>query len=164
MKAFNMIRRADYPKFVPNSLHALREFGKTLEESSVGQTIADLVRIRASQVNGCLFCLDMHMKEAKLHGERELRLYHLPLWRESALFSEREKAALAWTELLTRPGEQGADDAAYKALAAQFSEKEIAELTFMIAGINAWNKIGIGLTPAPGALDKLMGLDKAGLE
>ena len=91
--------------------------------------LAHLVDIRASQLNGCAFCLDMHVKEAKLHGERELRLHHVAIWRESALFSLRERAALAWTETLTHLPSSGVSDAAYAEAREQFSEKELA-ITF----------------------------------
>jgi len=158
-----MNTRANFQKLGAESRKALIELDKSLAESSLGPTIIDLVKIRASQLNGCLFCLDEHSKEARLHGERELRLYHLALWRESALFSEKERAALEWTELLTRPGQHGVEDADYAKVAAQFTEKEIVDLTFAVAAINAWNRIGITFRPTPGSLDKVLGLDKLGL-
>src|ERR1700722_1859181 len=123
-----MAVRAKYQKLAPESMKALLAFDKTLANSPLDRTIIDLVKTRASQINGCMFCLDIHCKEARLHGERELRLYHLPLWRESPLFTDKEKAALEVTELLTRPGPHGVDDADYAKLEAHFSEKEIADL------------------------------------
>jgi AhpD family alkylhydroperoxidase len=156
--------RIDYAKLSPQATHALYALEKALSESPVGHTIINLVKVRASQLNGCLFCLDMHSKEAKLRGERELRLYHLSLWRESSLFDERERAALEWTELLTRPdAAHGISDEAFAALSAHFSEREVSDLTLAIAAINAWNRLGIGFRPEPGALDKAFGLDKPGL-
>ncbi|MFN6998001.1 MAG: carboxymuconolactone decarboxylase family protein [Aquincola tertiaricarbonis] len=122
-----------------------------------------LVDIRASQLNGCAFCLDMHSKQAKLHGERELRLYHLPVWRESPLFSPRERAALAWTEALTRLAPGGIPDALYAELREQFSETELSDLTYQVMLINAWNRAGVAFLTPPGSLDKPYGLDKAGL-
>lgn len=159
-----MNSRANYQKLSPQAYQALIALGKALSDSTLGHAIVDLVKIRASQLNGCLFCLDMHSKEARTHGERELRLHHLPLWRESPLFSEKEKAALEWAELLTRPGQHGAEDGDYAKISAQFSEKEISDLTLVIASINAWNKLGAAFRPTPGSLDKMMGLDKIGLQ
>jgi AhpD family alkylhydroperoxidase len=155
--------RANYMKLSPQSVNALYSLEKSLAESTLGHTLTDLVKIRASQMNGCLFCLDMHSKEARTHGERELRLYHLPLWRESSLFSDKERAALEWVELLTRPGTHGVEDADYEKLAAHFNEKEISELTLSVSAINAWNRLGVAFRNTPGSMDKMLGLDKIGL-
>ncbi|WP_420130149.1 carboxymuconolactone decarboxylase family protein, partial [Longimicrobium sp.] len=103
-------------------------------------------------------------KEAKIAGERELRLYHLAAWRESPLFSAREKAALAFTEALTQIGVHGVSDALYRSVAEHFSDVEISELNFAIVAINAWNRLGITSRMAPGALDAAYGLNKANLE
>ena len=105
----------------------------------------------------------MHVKEATLHGERPLRLHHVAVWRESPLFSARERAALAWTEILTHLPPHGVADADYAAAREQFSEAELAALSFAIVGINGWNRMAIGFAATPGALDKPYGLDKAGL-
>jgi len=158
-----MSTRARYQHIAPDAFKALIALEQTLAKPAVGQTIVDLVKIRASQLNGCLFCLDMHSKEARIRGERELRLYHLPLWRESALFTDREKAALAWAEQLTRTDGHGVGDSAYDALATYFTEKEIVDLTFAVTSINAWNRLGIAFQPTPGSADKIYGLDKIDL-
>jgi AhpD family alkylhydroperoxidase len=158
-----MNTRANYQTLSSSSFQALLAFEKTLAESSLGHTLIDLVRIRASQINGCLFCLDMHSKEARTRGERELRLYHLPVWRDSSLYSEKERAALEWTELLTPPDRYGVSDAAYARIEAQFSEKEISDLTLVVGAINLWNRLGIAFQNTPGSLDKVMGLNKIGL-
>jgi alkylhydroperoxidase family enzyme len=105
----------------------------------------------------------MHVKEAKLHGERELRLYHVAIWRESPLFTPRERAALALTEALTQIAPTGVSDALYAELREQFSEKELSTLTFRVMGINAWNRANVAFRSTPGAYDKAFGLDKAGL-
>ncbi len=159
-----MTTRANYQKLSHSSFMALLGVEKSLAESPVDRKIIDLIKIRASQLNGCLFCLDMHSKEARDHGDRELRLIHLPVWRESSLFNEKEKAALEWAELLTKPGAHGAEDSDYEKLAAHFSEKEIADLTIAIAMINAWNRLGVAFRNPAGSLDKIMGLNKIGLE
>jgi AhpD family alkylhydroperoxidase len=140
-----MTQRIAYAQQSPELFKKYREFSTALREAGIDQQIYDLVDIRASQLNGCAFCLDMHVKEAKLHGERELRLHHVSIWRESPLFSERERAALAWTEALTKISETHAPDADYDALKAQFSDVEIVNLTALIAAINAWNRVAIGL-------------------
>ncbi|HSG22697.1 MAG TPA: carboxymuconolactone decarboxylase family protein [Azonexus sp.] len=119
--------------------------------------------MRASQLNGCAFCVDMHVKEATIHGERPLRLHHVAIWRESQLFSPRERAALEWTENLTRLPAEGVADAVYESVRAQLSEKELSDLTFLVMSINAWNRVSVGFRVIPGTYDKAYGLDKAGL-
>jgi AhpD family alkylhydroperoxidase len=140
------------------------EFGMLLKSGAIESSILDLLEIRASQMNGCGFCLDMHVKQAKIHGERELRLHHVAIWRESTLFSPRERAALAWTEALTRLPEDGVPDEIYERVRAQFSEKEISDLSFAIMVINAWNRLNVGFRTVPGSADKAYGLDKAKLD
>ncbi len=114
------------------------------------------MNIRASQINGCGFCLDMHVKEAKIHGESELRLYHVAIWRESNLFVPRERAALAWTEAVTNLPEGGIPDELYERVRGQLSEKEISDLTFSIMVINAWNRASIAFKAVPGSADKAL--------
>jgi AhpD family alkylhydroperoxidase len=158
-----MTKRANYQKENPQAVTHLFAFEKAMKETALPPILVDLVKIRVSQMNGCLFCLDMHHKEARTHGERELRLYHLAAWRESPLFSEKERAALEWAELLTRPGSHGAEDSDYEKISAHYSEKDISDLTLVIAAINAWNRLGVAFRPVPGQLDKMLGLDKIGL-
>ncbi|WP_308640035.1 carboxymuconolactone decarboxylase family protein [Paenibacillus silvisoli] len=105
----------------------------------------------------------MHIKQAKIHGERELRLYHLSIWRESNLFTPRERAALEWTELLTKLPEHGVGDDMYNRMREQFSEKELSDLTFSVMAINAWNRANIAFRNTPGSADAAFGLTKAGL-
>jgi AhpD family alkylhydroperoxidase len=158
-----MTQRIAYPQQSPELFKKYREFSNAVREAGIDQQIYDLVDIRASQLNGCAFCLDMHVKEAKLHGERELRLHHVSIWRESPLFSERERAALAWTEVLTRLPEHGVSDEVYAQARAQFSEKELSDLTFLIMCINGWNRVSVAFRTPPGSADKAYGLDKANL-
>jgi len=105
----------------------------------------------------------MHVKEARIHGERELRLYHLPVWAESELFTPRERAALAWAEVLTRLPEGGVSDDCYDRVRSQLSDKEISDLAFLVMSINGWNRASIAFKSVPGAYDKAYGLDKANL-
>jgi AhpD family alkylhydroperoxidase len=119
-------------------------FGKGILESGLEESLMELVKIRASQINGCAFCLHMHTAEARKRGEKEERLYLLDAWRESPLYSERERAALAWTEALTLVAETHVPDDAYEALRAQFTEEEQVTLTLLIVAINGWNRIQVG--------------------
>ena len=105
----------------------------------------------------------MHVKQATIAGESELRLHHVAIWRESTLFVPRERAALAWTEALTKLPEGGVPDELYERVRGQFSEKELSDLTFSVMAINAWNRVGIAFKSVPGSADKSYGLDKAGL-
>ena len=134
-----------------------------LEHSSIELAVRDLVNIRVSQINGCAFCVDMHVKEATLRHERPLRLHHLAIWRESGLFTPRERAALDWAEAVTALGPHGAPDALFDAVRAQLSEQEISDLTFSVMMINGWNRLSIAFRAEPGSQDAAFGLDKAGL-
>lgn len=111
--------------------------------------LMELVKVRASQMNGCAFCLDMHIKAARRNGEAEQRLYLLDAWREADLYTPAERAALAWTEALTRVAETHAPDADYEALRAHFSDKEIVDLTIAIGMINLWNRVAVGMRAIP---------------
>jgi AhpD family alkylhydroperoxidase len=154
--------RINYNQHSPESIQSLFEMSQKSAAGSLGPTLLDLVHIRASQVNGCAFCLDMHVKEAKIHGERELRLYHIPIWRESPMFSEKERAALEWTEAVTKISE-GIPDDIYEKVREHLSEKEMSELTFAIGIINFWNRLNISSPTTPGSMDAMLGLTKAGL-
>lgn len=158
-----MTQRLNYASQSPEFFKKMSELSMSLKDSVIEQSIRDLVNIRASQINGCGFCLDMHAKEAKIHGESELRLYHVAIWRESNLFAPRERAALAWTEAVTELPKGGIPDELYERVRGQLSEKEISDLTFSIMTINAWNRASIAFKTVPGSADKLYGLEKAGL-
>jgi AhpD family alkylhydroperoxidase len=156
--------RINYAEHAPELAKKLVELGVAIKNSGqVEPLTSHLVDIRASQMNGCTFCLDMHVKEAKLHGERELRLHHIAAWRESPLFTPKERAALALTEALTQLAPTGVSDELYAELREQFSDKEFVTLTFRIMAINAWNRANAVFRTPPGALDKAYGLDKAEL-
>ncbi len=156
--------RLNFAEQTPELVRKLQEFSMAIANSGhIEPGLSHLVDIRASQMNGCAFCLDMHVKEAKLHGERELRLYHVATWRESPLFTPKERAALAYTETLTQLAPTGISDELYAELREQFSEKELSTLTFRVMGINAWNRLNVAFRTMPGRLDKALGLDKAGL-
>ena len=127
----------------------LIDLGKTVQGYGLEKSLIKLVEIRASQINGCAVCLDMHSREATEAGETLERIIMLDAWRECPLFSERERAALAWTECLTRLAEKGAPDAVYATVQAQFTEEEQVALTLMIGVINSFNRIGVGCQVPP---------------
>jgi AhpD family alkylhydroperoxidase len=158
-----MTQRLSYADQSPELFRKFLDFSLQLKSGAIEESIRHLVDVRASQLNGCGFCVDMHVKEARIHGERELRLHHVAIWRESTLFSPRERAALAWTEVLTRLPEQGVPDDLYDRVRTQFSDKEMSDLTFAVMAINGWNRANVALRTVPGSLDKPWGLDKANL-
>jgi AhpD family alkylhydroperoxidase len=158
-----MTERINYQTQSPELLKKYLEFSMAIEKSAIEKSIRDLVDIRASQMNGCAFCLDMHVKAATIHGERPLRLHHIAAWRESTLFSPRERAALAWTEILTAIPPCGVPDDIYERVRTQLSEKELSDLTFLVMAINGWNRVNVGFRVLPGSQDKAYGLDKSGL-
>jgi len=128
----------------PAAIKAMVALETQLKASGLEHSLFELVKIRASQINGCAFCLHMHTRDARAAGEREERIHLLPAWRESPLFSERERAALAWTEALTLVAETHAPDEVYDRLRAHFTEEEQVNLTLLIGAINAWNRLAIG--------------------
>lgn len=159
-----MTQRLNFFQQSPELSKKLIELGTMFQKTTIEAHIRELVEIRASQLNGCGFCVDMHIKMAKIHGERELRLHHLAVWRESTLFSPRERAALAWTEVLTNIPALGVPDDIYERVRTQYSEKELSDLTFLVGAINTWNRLNVAFRTVPGSSDKAFGLDKANLE
>jgi AhpD family alkylhydroperoxidase len=142
--------RVDYRRVFPEAAQAMGGLEQAVRAGSLEPTLLELVKIRASQLNGCAYCLDMHSKDARARGESEQRLYVLSAWREAPFYSERERAALAWCEALTLVGQTGAPDDLYERLTAQFDEREIVALTLAIVAINGWNRFAVGLRFAVG--------------
>ncbi len=138
-----MKARIDYTKISPQILRALIALNGPVETSGLEPALLNLVRMRASQINGCAFCLDMHSKDARAAGEKEQRLYMLEAWRETSVYSDRERAALAWTEAVTRVTEGHVPDEVYAEVAEQFDEREIAALTLAVAAINSFNRFNV---------------------
>lgn len=157
------MNKMQFREFSPHLFQKLVELGMAIGPGTLGQKIYHLVDIRASQINGCTFCLDMHIKQAKIHGEGDLRLFHVSVWRESHLFSDKERAALEWTEAVTRLTDHQVDAALKEKVLKHLSEKELSDLTFKIGVINAWNRLNISFPSTPGSLDVEYGLTKAGL-
>lgn len=158
-----MSQRLNYFQVSAELSKKYMDYSAAVKKSPVVQEFGDLVDIRASQINGCGFCLDMHVKQAKIHGERELRLHHIAIWRESTLFSPRERAALAWTEALTTLSPQGVSNEVYEQVREHLSEAEVSDLSFLVIGINGWNRLNVAFRTVPGSADAAFGLDKAGL-
>jgi len=136
--------RLDYFKAAPQAMTAMLAFEQAVRTSGLETSLIELVKIRASQINGCAFCLHMHTRDARAEGESEERLYLLSAWRESALYSPRERAALAWTEEMTLIAETKGSGPAYDELCKHFTEEEIVKLTLLIGAINVWNRLAIG--------------------
>ena len=146
-----MNTRIDYFKASPNVVAAMMALEKACNKLGIDPRLLDLVKLRASQINGCAFCMDLHTSDARKAGESERRLATLSAWRETPFFTERERAALAWTESITCIASTHAPDADYAHLAAHFDAKEMADLTLAIVTINAWNRFGIGFRKMPAA-------------
>jgi AhpD family alkylhydroperoxidase len=132
------------PDVIPDAYRAVRQVETYIRGCGLDQALAELVRLRASQINDCAFCLDMHTKDARKNGETEQRLYLLNAWREAPVYTDRERAALAWTEHLTRLPIDHESTAAHDRLHELFSETEAANLTVLIGLINLWNRLVIG--------------------
>lgn len=158
-----MTARLNHFETTPALTKALMDASMAAYKTSIDPLIKSLIDIRASQLNGCAFCLDMHIKQAKIKGERELRIYHVAIWRESPLFNAKEKAALALTEALTKLADTGVSNELYQATKEHFSDVEISELTYSIGLINFWNRMQILALMEPGSQDAAFGLTKAGL-
>ena len=145
-----MPQRLRYGKAFPEGLQALFSLGKAINESGLEPTLVELVKTRASQLNGCAYCIDMHTKDARAAGETEQRLYALSAWEETPFYTERERAALAWTEAITNIQQGHATDEVYEMVRKEFSEAELVKLTFAITQINTWNRISIAFRVEPG--------------
>lgn len=146
-----MKERLNYSKVSPNALKAMLELEKYVTTSGLEVTLYELVKTRASQINGCAYCLDMHTKDARKAGETEQRLYALSAWRETPFFTERERAALEWTEALTVISENDVPDSLYDSVHKHFDEKEMVALSMAIVAINGWNRLAIGFRMVPGS-------------
>lgn len=140
-----MTPRMNIFQATPDTMKAMLAVEASFENSGLDHSLIELVKLRASQVNGCAFCIHMHVRDAIKHGESDMRIHLLDAWRESPLFTDRERAALNWTEKLTRIGKTHAPDADYELLKPHFDERQIGYLTAAIAAINFWNIIQISL-------------------
>jgi AhpD family alkylhydroperoxidase len=138
------LRRVDYHAAMPEAIEAMRHLQAVVDSSGLEPKLLELVKLRASQLNGCAYCLDVHAKDAIAIGEEPERLNVLAAWREAPFYAQRERAALAWCESLTLLPEEGAGDIVYEEAAAQFSPRELVALTTAIVAINGWNRFAVG--------------------
>ncbi len=145
-----MKARIDFTHVNPGIMHALLGLERQVRQAGFDEKLIDLVRMRASQINGCAYCLDMHSKDARAGGETEQRLYGLEAWREAPYYSARERAALEWTEVLTLVAESHVPDDVYERVRAQFSEDELVHLSLAVVAINGWNRLNIAARTVPG--------------
>lgn len=144
--------RISYKTASPGAYRAMAGLEQHVHGSGLEPSLRELVKIRASQLNGCAFCLDMHTKDARAAGETEQRIYVLSAWREAPFYTPRERAALAWTEAVTQLGPHGIADDLYTATRRHFDEKELVDLTLAIIAINGWNRLAIAFhSPEPGS-------------
>jgi AhpD family alkylhydroperoxidase len=142
--------RIDYRKFRPEPLQALQAMEKYIASSGLEHKLVHLLKMRASQINGCAYCIDMHSLDARAVGETEQRLYALDAWRETPFYTDRERAALAWIEAVTLVSQTHVPDSVFQEAKAHFSDQEILDLTFVAATINAWNRLAISMRSVPG--------------
>jgi AhpD family alkylhydroperoxidase len=142
--------RIDLMHVNPGIIQAMLGLERQIRRAGLDGKLLDLVRMRASQINGCAYCLDMHSKDARANGETEQRLYSLNAWRETPYYSERERAALEWTEALTLVAETHAPDDVYERVREQFSEDELAHVTLAVVAINGWNRLNVAARTVPG--------------
>ncbi len=135
--------RMDYTRVAPDALRAQYGMEAYVKSSGLETSLLELVKLRASLINGCAYCVDMHSKDARFAGETEQRLYAVSVWRETPFYSARERAALAWTETITEIARTGVSDEAYAAVREQFSEAELVALTMAVITINGWNRLAV---------------------
>jgi AhpD family alkylhydroperoxidase len=143
--------RLDAGRLSPEGYRAVYALEQYVRNSGLELKLLELVRLRASLLNGCAYCVDMHTKDALAEGETEQRLFAVPVWRETPFFSERERAALAWTEAVTLVGKDHVPDEVFETARSQFSEKELVDLTLAIVAINSWNRLAISFRAEPGS-------------
>lgn len=161
-----MPARIDYEKVAPGAIEALRTVEEYVRTTSLDRSLLELVKLRASQINGCAYCVDMNTQDARAEGETEQRLYAVAVWRDTPFFTEKERAALAWTEAVTRVSWERVPDEVYRSARRHFSEKELVDLTMAVIAINSWNRLSITFsrkagTYTPGARKPRAGMKKS---
>ena len=144
-----MQQRLDFYKAGPAAIKAMLGLEERIGKSSIEKSLADLIRLRASQINGCAFCVDMHTADARKRGETDRRLATVVTWRETPFFTDRERAALQWTEALTLVSHDHVPDTVWEAVRPHFSDEELVDLTLIISAINAWNRFAISFRKMP---------------
>jgi AhpD family alkylhydroperoxidase len=148
-----MQSRLDYVKAAPGAVKAMFGLQAYVAQSGLEPSLLELVKLRASQINGCAYCIDMHSKDARASGETEQRLYALDAWRETPFYSERERAALAWTEAVTLVADGHVPDSVFDEVGKHFSDQELVNLTLAVVAINGWNRLAISFRTVPGTYE-----------
>ncbi len=148
-----MARRIDFERAAPGAMQAMRGLERYVRSCGLEPELLELVRLRASYLNGCAYCVDMHTKDARAAGESEQRLYAVPVWRETPFFTDRERAALAWTEAVTEVGRTGVPDSLFEEVHEHFGDAELVNLTLAIVTINGWNRLAVGFRSEPGSYE-----------
>jgi AhpD family alkylhydroperoxidase len=151
-----MSDRLKYARVAPEALRAMRALQEYVNATGLEHSLLELVKLRASYMNGCAYCADMHTKDARAAGETEQRLYMVPLWREAPFYTDRERAALAWTEVVTQLGHSGVPESTYQDALGQFSEKELVQLTMAVVAINGWNRLSVAFQTEVGSYRRLV--------
>ncbi len=149
-----MKQRIEYNKIAPDAMSAMLGLEKYVRQSGLQASLLELVKLRASQINGCAYCVDMHTKDARARGESEQRLYAVVVWRETPFFTDRERAALTWTEAVTQVSWEHVPDDVYDLARKHFNEKELVDLTMAIIAINGWNRLAISFRTVPGTYQR----------
>jgi AhpD family alkylhydroperoxidase len=158
-----MKSRLNFFALAPEVIQKFTEIEIMIGKSSIDKHLLHLIKLRVSQINQCAFCVDMHVKQATIDGEKALRLHHLAVWVESPLFNDKEKAAFKWAEAVTRLSESDVSEEVYLSTREHYSEKEIVELNTAVVMINVWNRYAATFRQTPGVMDEAYGLKKAGL-
>lgn len=157
-----MDQRMDYAAASPGAIRAMAGLERQVRSSALERSLVELVKLRASQINGCAYCVDMHTRDARAAGELEQRLHAVVVWREAPFFTDRERAALAWTEALTRVADAGVSDDLFAAAREQLSEEELVDLTLAVIAINGWNRLAIAFRPPVGSYEPGQHRESAG--
>lgn len=152
-KEITTMKRLNFAQVAPDAARAMMALEKYVRSSGLEPALLELVKLRASYMNGCAYCVDMHTKDSRAAGESEQRLYAVPVWRETPFFTPRERAALAWTESVTDLGHTGVPDGVYEEARAQFSDVELVNLTMAIIAINGWNRLAVSFRLEPGSYE-----------
>ncbi|MFL5561508.1 MAG: carboxymuconolactone decarboxylase family protein [Gemmatimonadaceae bacterium] len=146
-----MTKRIDIARTGQSAYRTMAALEQHVHASGLEHSLVYLVKLRASYINGCAYCVDMHSKDARAEGETEQRIYAVPVWRETPFFTPRERAALEWAETVTKIGERGVPDDVYESVHSQFSDEEMVELTMAVIAINGWNRLAIAFAAEPGS-------------
>ena len=149
-----MKKRIDFSRVGHGAYRAMAALEQHVRASGLEQSLLELVKLRASYINGCAYCVDMHSKDARAEGETEQRIYAVPVWRETPFYTPRERAALEWAETVTNISQRGVPDDVFESVSAHFSEEELVELTLAVIVINGWNRLAISFASEPGSYQR----------